>query len=85
MSLLKSGSPILRLPDEVLVHIISFLPSMTSIVTLARTCNRLRKLATDVKVIRHLDFAEDTDVTIETLSFFTQKLSFWNDNIFKNY
>ena len=72
MSLLKSGSPILRLPDEVLVHIISFLPSMTSIVTLARTCNRLRKLATDVKVIRHLDFAEDTDVTIETLSFFTQ-------------
>ena len=72
MSLLKSGSPILRLPDEVLVHIISFLPSVTSIVALARTCARLRKLATDVKVIRHLDFGEDPDVTIETLSFFTQ-------------
>ena len=61
------------LPDEILVHILSYLDlSLPSdVFNISRTCARLKKIAGDQRFIKRLNIRMDPKFTKETLSFFT--------------
>ena len=72
MSLFRQEPTFVGLPDEVLVHILSYLSAGCDIVNISRTCVRLQKIAMDDKVVRSVDLGEESSLTIaETLAFFS--------------
>ena len=73
MSLFRSEPTLTDLPDEILVHILSYLDlSLPSdVFNISRTCARLKKIAGDQRFIKRLNIRRDPKFTKETLSFFT--------------
>ena len=71
MSLCQSDPSLLGLPDEILVHILTFLSLKSDVYNTALTCARLQKVAVDRRIIRRLDVSEDQKFTKKALTFFT--------------
>ena len=71
MSLCQSDPSLLGLPDEILVHILTFLSLKSDVYNTALTCARLQKVAVDRRIIRRLDVSEDPKFTKKALTFFT--------------
>ena len=71
MSLCQSDPSLLGLPDEILVHILTFLALKSDVYNTALTCARLQKVAVDRRIIRRLDVSEDPKFTKKALTFFT--------------
>ena len=73
MSLFRPEPTLTDLPDEILVHILSYLElSLPSdVFNISRTCARLQKIAGDQRFIKSLNIRMDPKFTKETLSFFT--------------
>ena len=73
MSLFRPEPTLTGLPDEILVHILSYLDlSLPSdVFNISRTCARLQKIAGDQRFIKSLNIRMDPKFTKETLSFFT--------------
>ena len=71
ISLFQSDPSLLGLPDEILVHILSFLSLKSDVYNTSLACARLQKVAVDRRIIRRLDVSEDLKFTKKALSFFT--------------
>ena len=73
MSLFRPEPTLTDLPDEILVHILSYLDlSLPSdVFNISRTCARLKKIAGDQRFVKRLNIRMDPKFTKETLSFFT--------------
>ena len=73
MSLFRPEPTLTDLPDEILVHILSYLDlSLPSdVFNISSTCVRLKNIAGDQRFIKRLNIRMDPKFTKETLSFFT--------------
>ena len=73
MSLFRPKPTLTDLPDEILVHILSYLDlSLPSdVFNISSTCVRLKNIAGDQRFIKRLNIRMDPKFTKETLSFFT--------------
>ena len=64
----RSGH-ILGLSDELMVLVLSLLPS-SDLISVSRTCTKLLTIARDKHVIKRLDFRRDTRLTAENFRYF---------------
>ena len=64
----RSGH-ILGLSDELMVLVLSLLPS-SDLISVSRTCTKLLTIARDKHVIKRLDFRRDTRLTAENFKYF---------------
>ena len=72
MSLFRPEPSLTGLPDEILVQILSYLPMKSDIYNISQISPRLKKVATDKRIIRkRLDVNEDPNFNEEALAFFT--------------
>ena len=63
---------LLGLPDEILVHILSYLSLKSDVYNTALTCARLQEVAVDRRILRRLDVRRDPKFSKKALSFFTE-------------
>ena len=56
---------LLGLSDEILVHVLSFLPS-GSLINVSKTCRKLQRLSRDNLIVKKLSFRSDFDIRAET-------------------
>ena len=72
MSLFRPEPSLTGLPDEILVQILSYLPLKSDLFNISQISPRLKKVATDKRIIRkRLDVNEDPNFNEEALAFFT--------------
>ena len=72
MSLFRPEPTLTGLPDEILVQILSYLPLKSDIYNISQISPRLKKVATDKRIIgKRLDVNEDLNFNEEALAFFT--------------
>ena len=72
MSLFRPEPSLTGLPDEILVQILSYLPMKSDIYNISQISPRLKKVATDKRIIgKRLDVNEDPNFNEEALAFFT--------------
>ena len=72
MSLSQPKPSLLGLPDEILVHILSYLSLKSDVYNTALTCARLQEVAVDRRILRRLDVRRDPKFSKKALSFFTE-------------
>ena len=72
MSLFQPKPSLTGLPDEILVHILSFLSLKSDVYNISLTCARLQEVAVDRRILRRLDVRRDPKFSKKALSFFTE-------------